>query len=96
MIHQPPYRLFADIGICHDKIRQVQLTASFLQPLRRDAFDDIRIRNSCDHLTTVIMDTKVHTGTGRRLPFGQVNIDTLLLAVIMQQTAEQVTAEDGQ
>ena len=96
ILHQPSNRVFRDIGVRYDIIGEVDLPASFGQPFRRNSANHFRIRYSRDHLSAVVIETQIDTGALGIHPIGEVKVNTLLLAVVLQQTAKQISAEDGQ
>ena len=93
VFHQIPYSRLADVRICHHKVRLVDLPRTFLQPFGSNNTHRLGVGYGSNHLTAVVVDTQVRTRAQSFGYSGQMHVYSLLLAIIVQQVAEQVAAE---
>ena len=96
VLHQPTDRILGDVGVRYDELGHIDLSDSFGKPFGCDQADCFRIRDCSNHLSCLIMQAEINTASLRRLAFGQMYVYTLLLAVVMHQSSEEITAENGQ
>ena len=94
ILHQPANRVLREVGIRHDEIGHVDFSASFGEPVGGNRTDSLCVRDGGNHLSAVVVDAYIDTRPHRGIPFGQMDVDSLVLAVVIEQTAEEVSAEN--